>query len=60
MGAGRAGKGAEGREREACAAKAVTRTEATLTEIVDEIFLPLVRPAGTPKARTFGGDGTGL
>lgn len=32
-------------------------TDETLTEIVDDVFLPL---AGTPKARTFGGDGTGL
>lgn len=33
---------------------------ATLEEIVDEVFLPLVTHAGTPEARTFGGDGTGL
>jgi hypothetical protein len=32
-------------------------TDQTLTEIVDDVFLPLV---GTPEARTFGGDGAGL
>jgi hypothetical protein len=33
--------------------------DGTLAEIVDDVFLPLVGTAGTPKARTFGGDGTG-
>ncbi|MCX5331307.1 TetR/AcrR family transcriptional regulator [Streptomyces sp. NBC_00140] len=32
-------------------------TDETLTEIVDDVFLPLV---GTPEARTSGGDGAGL
>ncbi|MDN3024897.1 hypothetical protein [Streptomyces sp. S.PB5] len=32
-------------------------TDEAPAEIVDDVLLPLVH--GTPKARTFGGDGTG-